>query len=462
MKIFLGNTQSSLDSYTPEIEIAMSVVSPNYWFSPRYKQGLWDGRTHFLRIPSLRFPTGLLFVVTETCKKNNIEYEIIDARDVPLTENLNEWLEMDDIGNRILKDITLRDYQIEALASALACERGCLEMATGSGKTEVAAAIINVLNKRTLFLVHTKDLLRQTAERFEARLGMKVGRYGDGHKERDERIVVATIQTISAALGSACNDTKRWLREFEILFMDECHHASANTWYKIGLLTHNAYWRYGLSGTALRRDELSNFKMLAVFGQPIYQLQASDLIEQGHLSPIQVEMLKNDEVVIGTAWQRVYEEGIVRSLPRNAMIIDRAAAAFTAGRSVMILVRQIEHGKILQRMLVNQRHLPTVFLSGASRSEDRARAIYDYNDGKRFIIIASTIFDEGVDLPVVNTLVLAGGGQSEVKTIQRVGRGLRKKSDDSSLVVYDFMDASRFLKKHSLQRRLTYVSQKFL
>jgi len=400
-------------------------------------------------------------VIEETCAKNNTEYTIVDAREVPL-HDISSWLDMPDLASRILNDITLRSYQMDALASAMACERGCLEMATGSGKTEVAAAIIKLLNKRTLFLVHTRDLLRQTHERFEARLGVTIGRYGDSFNERNEQIVVATVQTISAALGKACNDTKRWLREFEVLFMDECHHASANTWYKIGLLTHNAYWRYGLSGTVLRRDELSNFKMLALFGPPIYQLQASDLIEQGHLSPIAVEMLKNDEVVIGEKWQKVYEDGVVRSAPRNSLVVDRAADAFIKGRSVMILVRQIEHGHILQRMLVNQRHLPAVFLSGQSHSEDRGRAIYDYNSGQRFIIIASTIFDEGIDLPAVNTLILAGGGKSEVKTIQRVGRGLRKKQDNSTLMVYDFMDASKFLRKHSLHRRVTYVNQKFL
>jgi superfamily II DNA or RNA helicase len=461
MKIFIGNCHSTLDGYTPEIEIALSVASPNYWFSPRYKQGLWDGRTHFLRIPSLRFPTGLLHVVTETCQKNNIEYQIIDQRDIPLF-NIDEWLVMPDLASHILNDITLRDYQIEALASAMVCERGCLEMATGSGKTEVAASIIKLLNKRTLFLVHTRDLLRQTAERFEVRLGVKVGRYGDTHKEYEQDIIVATVQSISALLKTQERVAKTWLKEFEVLFMDECHHASANTWYKIGLLAHNAYWRYGLSGTVLRRDELSNFKMLALFGPPIYQLQASDLIEQGHLSPIKVEMLKNDEVVVGQTWQKVYEEGVVRSVPRNSLVVDRAANAFIKGRSVMILVRQIEHGHILQRMLVNQRHLPAIFLSGQSHSEDRGRAIYDYNSGMRFIIIASTIFDEGVDLPAVNTLILAGGGKSEVKTIQRVGRGLRKKQDNSTLLVYDFMDASKFLRKHSLHRRVTYVNQKFL
>ena len=77
-------------------------------------------------------------------------------------------------------------------------------------------------------------------------------------------------------------------------------------------------------------------------------------------------------------------------------------------------------------------------------------------------MIASPIFDEGVDLPEINSLIIAPGGKSEWKTIQKIGRGLRKKASNKPLIVYDFIDASRFLKKHSRARMKIYEKEGFL
>jgi len=77
------------------------------------------------------------------------------------------------------------------------------------------------------------------------------------------------------------------------------------------------------------------------------------------------------------------------------------------------------------------------------------------------VLIASSIYDEGVDLPEVNVLIKASGGKSEVKTIQQVGRGLRPKKE--KLIVYDFNDMnSKFLSAHSKKRIKTYKQEGFL
>ena len=73
----------------------------------------------------------------------------------------------------------------------------------------------------------------------------------------------------------------------------------------------------------------------------------------------------------------------------------------------------------------------------------------------------STIFDEGVDIPEVNVLIIAAGGKSEVKTIQRIGRGLRKKKV-GGVLVFDFKDASKFLDRHSIDRIKVYQKEGFL
>jgi superfamily II DNA or RNA helicase len=454
LKIFIGNCYSRLDSYTPELEEALTVAHENYFFSQKYRSGMWDGKTHFLKIPSLRFPSGLLHMVTQFCDACGTDYQIIDERDRP-----DYNIDCDDLSH-VLTDITLRPYQEEAVISALAAERGCLEMATGSGKTEVAATIIKIIGRRTLFLVHTKDLLRQAQGRLEQRLGVPVGMYGEGIHDTEADVCVATVQSVDSFLQREEKACKSWLASFEVLFLDECHHTSARSWHRIGLLT-PAYYRFGLSGTVLRKDNLSNVKMLSVFGGTIYKLSSHDLIGAGYLSEITVKLINNPERIVGSSWQTVYASGVVNSEIRNGKIAEIVQDEFNHDKRILVLIRQIEHGKILLDKM-DELGLPAVFLSGSDSSGDRAETIKKFMDDERFILISSTIFDEGVDIPAVNVIVVASGGKSEIKAIQRIGRGLRKKADQTNLTVYDFMDNSKFLKEHSAKRKSVYRKEKFI
>lgn len=454
--ITLTNTYGQLSDYTPELESYLSVAHEGYWFSEQYKRGLWDGRTHFLKVPSMKFPAGLRFMIEEFCINNNIPYEVKDERTHP-KENPFPVLEPE-----LLIGIKLRDYQCEAIWKAIKLKQGVIECPTGSGKTEIAAGITLMLGRRTLFLVHTQDLLRQTIERFKKRLEQPIGKLGEGVIDvNDKDIVVATVQTLDSLLKRRTEETKKFLNSFEVLFLDECHHSSAASWYRIGMMT-PAYYRFGLSGTILRRDELSNMKMLALFGAPIYRMKTMDLAEQGYLSKIEMKVLTNPEVINADNYQKIYTDGVVRSLDRNSQIVNTAVGHFKSGKKVMILVRQLEHGRILRRMLVNNHHVPAEFLCGATWASERDRMKGEFNKTGEFVLIASTIFDEGVDIPEVSVLIIAAGGKSEVKTIQRVGRGLRRKKNDETLIVYDFMDSSKYLREHSQRRFKTYRKESFM
>lgn len=471
IKIYKKNVYSQLSDYTSKLEAKLAISHDNYWFSPKYKQGIWDGKTHFLKTPSLKVPTGLLFIVEKYLKENSVPYEIIDERKKP---DSFFYLSVEEDKYTILEGIKLRDYQIDAVEEALYRGRGVLELATGSGKTEIAIAITKLLDLRTLFIVHTQDLLRQTIKRFETRMGEKVGCIGEGKFDfkSSYNTVIATIQSIDRKLfekdkkgRSILNKkTGKFMREFlnlfEVVFFDECHHSSAMTWYRAGMFMHEAYYRFGLSGTPLRRDVLSNMKVMAVTGPPIYERRSTELIEDGYLSNIEIKIEKSPLLYSGRNWQEIYELGIVRSVERNSLIYAIAEKHFKEGKKVMILVRRIKHGEILENMFVTV-FTPAVFLRGSDKAEYRQETKDLFNEKGDFILIASPIFDEGVDIPEINVLIIAAGGKSEVKTIQRIGRGLRKKKE-GKLLVYDFDDASKFLDKHSAERVEIYRKEGFM
>lgn len=453
IKIFLKNVYSTLSDYTEELEARLTVAHDGYWFSPQYKRGLWDGKTHFLKVPALKFPTGLRFIVEEYFKEKGIEYKIVDlGGERTVTAH---WID-----EKILQGIKLREYQQDAVMMGLHEQRGIFEVATGLGKTEIAIALTKLLKRRTLFLVHTQDLLRQTVERFEKRLGIKVGVVGDNQFDVYPDIVVATVQSIDSKMKRELKWAKNFLNSFQVMFQDETHHSSAMTFYKVGMFMHNAYYRFGLSGTPLRRSVLSNMKVMAVTGPVIYSKLAEEGIEEGFLSNIEVRIIDNPELVVGDKWQEIYDRAIVNSPTRNLSIVDLAEKEFKLGKKILILVRIIKHGEILKRMLA-RRKIVSAFIHGNHESDIREEVKEEFNKKGDFVLIASPIYDEGVDLPEVNVLIKASGGKSEVKTIQQVGRGLRPKKE--KLIVYDFNDMnSKFLSTHSKKRIKTYKQEGFL
>ena len=451
------NIYSQLSDYDEELVDKLSVYHKNYWFSSKYKDGLWDGKTNFLKLQTLKFPTGLLSIVTEHFDEKGIEYEVKEIDD-SFEDNIFV------IKNSMLSGIQLRDYQLSAIHSALNNARGILQLPTGSGKTEIAVGIIKLLNKKTLYVVHTKDLLNQTIKRFKQRLDTSsntLGQIGDGNYFPND-ITVATVQSLNSLFKKDFEQAKNLLNTFECLILDECHHASAQTWYKVAMFCHNASWRFGFSGTPLQRNALENMKLQACTGNLIFKLPTSELIKRKELSEIEVTMvdLSDFPVPLGETWRQIYRSGIVENISRNMLIKNIAKKHYIQKDKVMILVREIDHGNTLQMMLQAE-HIPCRFVYGKHKSDYREESKEEFNESGAFVLIASPIFDEGVDLPEINTLILAPGGESTVKTLQRVGRGLRKKKDDSVLKVYDFLDQAKYISNHSLQREEIYKDEGF-
>jgi len=128
--IKLENVKSTVDTHLPELEQKLTVKYPKYWFSPKFKAGLWDGKIHFLNLKTGKFPTGLLHIVVEYLKEKKLEYQIIDNRKNPFLENVAV------LDPKMLHGITLREDQLDAIRKCLECGRGVIHMPTGTGKAQ--------------------------------------------------------------------------------------------------------------------------------------------------------------------------------------------------------------------------------------------------------------------------------------------------------------------------------------
>lgn len=147
-------------------------------------------------------------------------------------------------------------------------------------------------------------------------------------------------------------------------------------------------------------------------------------------------------------YKELYEDMIMNNDERNRAIVKKAIELARKGHRVLIDVRRIEHGKILKEMLEKE-GIKAEFLS--SQSPNRWEILEAFKSGEIPVLI-STLLKEGVDIPEISAIILAGGGKSDIMTIQTIGRALRPKKGMKALIV-DIEDDDPLLYTHFIERQ---------
>jgi superfamily II DNA or RNA helicase len=184
----------------------LSYLVPNAEWSPKFKQGLWDGKISIYNKRNQTFPTGLCGRIKSLFDTLKLEYSFVDKR---LKPEQNYPIESDFGGKE------LRFYQKDAADLALKCQRGMLSLATGAGKTLTSCQIFSNLQVApVLFIVPAIELLKQTQKEFEKILRMngetvQVGIAGDGICQLNfNGINVMTYQTALAAYNKKYSESQ--------------------------------------------------------------------------------------------------------------------------------------------------------------------------------------------------------------------------------------------------------------
>lgn len=258
------------------------------------------------------------------------------------------------------------------------------------------------------------------------------------------------------------NKTMDLLKSAICFIGDECHHASSSTWYDTLMLCENAVYRFGLTGTVDKSDEVNYLRLLGCMGEVVYKISNDFLIKRGYsakptiyFTEIKKPELKSDN------WLRLYKEGIVENEYRNRKIAEQVAKHCEQGDSCLVIVNHTTHGRKLKE-LIEEKGVLVEFTHGNRSSFDRDRLLNELRDGKLQCLIATTILDEGVDVSNIDALWLAAGGRSMRQVLQRIGRGLRVGKNKNSVSVYDFLDLMHpLLAKHTKERYMIYKKEKF-
>jgi superfamily II DNA or RNA helicase len=151
-------------------------------------------------------------------------------------------------------------------------------------------------------------------------------------------------------------------------------------------------------------------------------------------------------------WRDIYEHGIIHNVRRNKIIAKQMKKLADMGRKILVIVQEVKHGKII-RELAQRESVRTLYVDGGNTYGEREKALKHLSSGKIDAIIATNIFDEGIDVKDISAVVLAAGTKSAPALFQRTGRAIRRKENENYAIVIDFIDQQhRKLYEHSMRR----------
>lgn len=254
------------------------------------------------------------------------------------------------------------------------------------------------------------------------------------------------------------------VKDTRVLILDEAHHAKADTYYDTLLQFDNAVYKMAMTGSIDSKDKLMVARLEAIFDKVVYSVRSSEMIQRGVSAKPTINMVNIREpmgLMSKKNFQEVYAKGIVSNETRNRVIVNFANALVKSGKQTLIIVNYTEHGEYLEQQLKDL-GVSVEFTHGEVESTKRTEQLNSARTGNIDVLIATSVLDEGVDISGFRALIMAGGFKSLRLVLQRVGRVLRKKEDDNTALVYDFVDrTNELLYKHSQDRIDIYEDEGF-
>jgi superfamily II DNA or RNA helicase len=342
--------------------------------------------------------------------------------------------------------------QQDALRAMFEHEQGIVVRQPGSGKTQIAMAFIASCKTRVLVIVHTRDLVKQWQDYAKVAIpSIELGRIGAGHMTVGH-LTIATVQT----LKRHTNAGRKFWGQFGAVIVDETHHAAAESWEWV-LNVCPAYYRFGLTATMRRSDGR----------HPLVTMLVGPVIHKGKFkSQVPILMRPVETKFQGVYngpydWQRLLNQ-IMDDKPRNQLIAKIAVREMKAGNSVLVLSRQIGHLQNIRSEIFAQTGSikGIVMLTGQTATHrERHRAIQAMREGKVRILLATQLADEGLDVPILNRVLLTWPGKHDGRIIQQIGRAIRTHPDKVDAIIYDFVDETPDVLGRQFRERLRTYSE---
>ena len=315
--------------------------------------------------------------------------------------------------------------------------KGLIISATGTGKTYLAALDVKNYNpKRFLFVAHREQILKKSLDSFHKVLGGdKKTNYGilsGNTKNTDAKYLFATVQTLSKAEN--LNQFKR--DEFDYILIDEAHHVGSKIYGKL-LDYFTPDFLLGMTATPERSDD-KNIYELFDYNVP-YEIRLQEALEEEMLVPFHYigvsDYTYNGEVIDdNTNLKYLVSEERVKYVMEQSKYYGYDGDVLHG----LVFVSRKEEADEIAKLLTKNGY-PSQMLSGEDSQEQREQAIEKLKNGELTYLVTVDIFNEGIDIPFINQVIMMRKTESVIVFVQQLGRGLRKAQGKEYLTVIDFI-----------------------
>lgn len=315
-------------------------------------------------------------------------------------------------------------------------KRGLVISATGTGKTYLAGFDVQQFHpQKMLFIVHREQILNKAKESFQKIIGGPDSDYGilsGSAKETQAKYLFATIQSISR---------DRYLQEFDpeffdYILIDEVHKAGAASYRKV-IDYFEPDFLLGMTATPERTD---NFNIYQLFDYNIaYEIRLQEALEEDLLCPFHyfgVSDYEKDGQVIDETTDLQY----LVNQERVGFLLEKInyyGCSRNDPKALVFCSRKEEARELCQ--LFQERGVPAAYLTGDHTIDEREDVVKQLEDGLIHYIFTVDIFNEGIDIPKVNQVIMLRNTQSSIIFIQQLGRGLRKDPSKDFVTIIDFI-----------------------
>ena len=460
-------------SIAAELNDFFTFEVPGFKYMPAYRSKMWDGKIRLYNIVTGEIYVGLLPYIEEYLNNNGEGYEFADGitskRDVArsVVQGFVRGLRPTLNGKRI----EVRDYQLDAIAHAIATNRSLLISPTASGKSLIIYCLVRyyqMMELKTLILVPTTSLVEQMYKDFED-YGWSSGTYCQkiyqGYdKKVTKDVVISTWQSIHRM-------PRQYFRQFGAVFGDEAHLFKAKSLTGIMTKLDTCKYRFGLTGT-LDGTQTHRLVLEGLFGKAKYVVTTKELIDDKTLANLKIDCIilkypDEDRQIVKDFEYAAELEYIVTKAERNTFVCD--LVGHLSGNTLVLFQFVEKHGKILYDIIHDKykdRKVFFVFGGVATDIREEIREIVE-NEKDAVIVASYGTFSTGINIRNINNIVFASPSKSKIRVLQSLGRGLRQQGGNKTLRLYDISDdlsldsKLNFTLRHFKERINIYDDQKF-
>lgn len=403
---------------------AMKYRVDGYFFTRAYKNGFWDGYKSMMSNHSIS--TGLYRAMREQLARDN---------GVRFEEQIH-W----PAPPRLLPgEHSEREWQNECVAEMLRhlpLGGGILLAATASGKTRMAAYFYQRVPGNHLFLVDQRKLLHQAREDIAAVLsGETVGIVGDGQYDL-QRVTVATVQTL--AKKAKLKALLRYMGTLATVIVDELHVQLSKRNFNI-VEAAKPLARYGLTATLQTEKDEVNLRASSFAGPVIYKYPIERGIREGVLSSAKYVQIRFVPHVSARELKEQelddWTENVLQHPDKHTALRRLTHGYLKRDRYVVVLADLHKHiDKIHQTIMEYQPMLAT----GKVKLDRINGHIEDFEAGRHRLILASRVFNKGISIRRIDTVISLGETEDENTIVQQIGRALRLHDEKRGVLFVDF------------------------